>query len=161
MDVTGPVVIGYDGSDAAEHAIREAGKLLSGHRALVVTVWKQGIGFETMELPATIAMPAATLDVRTALEVDRELAERSERVARKGADIARRAGFEDPEGLAVADDPDVAVAATIIRVAREVDAQGIVTGAHNEGVLSEVLLGSTSRDVIRHADRPVVVIRET
>jgi nucleotide-binding universal stress UspA family protein len=156
------VVIGYDGSDAAEHAIREAGKLLSGRRAVVVTVWKQGLGFEVLELPAaTIGMPAATLDVRTALEIDRELAESSARVANRGAEIAREAGFEKPEGLAVADDPDVSIAATLIRVARELDAQGIVVGAHEQGVLSEVLLGSTARDVIRHADRPVVVVRES
>jgi nucleotide-binding universal stress UspA family protein len=106
-------------------------------------------------------MPAATIDVRTALEIDRELAESSARVASKGADIAREAGFADPEGLAVADDPDVSVAATLIRVAREFDAQGIVVGAHNQGVLSEALLGSTAHDVMRHADRPVVVVRET
>jgi nucleotide-binding universal stress UspA family protein len=156
------VVIGYDGSDAAEHAIREAGRLLSNQRAVVVTVWKQGIGFEAMELPAaTVGMPAATIDVRTALEIDRELAESSTRVASKGADIAREAGFADPEGLAVADDPDVSVAATLIRVAREFDAQGIVVGAHNQGVLNEILLGSTSHDVMRHADRPVVVVRES
>ena len=156
------VVIGYDASDAAEHAIREAGRLLAGKRALVVVVWKQGLGFELMELPAaTIGMPPTTLDVRTALEIDRELAASSERLAQKGAALARDAGFTDAEGLAVADDPDVSVAATIVRVARERDAEGIVVGAHNQGALSEVLLGSTSRDVIRRADRPVVVVRES
>jgi nucleotide-binding universal stress UspA family protein len=159
---SGPVVIGYDGSDAADHALREAGKLLSGRRALVVTVWKQGLGFELMELPAaTVGMPATTLDVRTALEIDRELAASSERLAQKGAELARDAGFADAEGLAVADDPDVSVADTIVRVARERGAQAIVVGAHNQGALSEMLLGSTSRAVIHRADRPVVVVRET
>jgi nucleotide-binding universal stress UspA family protein len=159
--LTAPVVIGYDGSDAAERALRDAGRLLSGRHALVVSVWKQGLGFEAMELPAaTIGMPPAVLDVRTALEIDRELAASAERLARKGAGIAREAGFADAEGLAVADDPDVSVADTIVRVARERDAQAIVVGAHNQRAISEILLGSTSRDVIRHADRPVVVVRE-
>jgi nucleotide-binding universal stress UspA family protein len=36
----------------------------------------------------------------------------------------------------------------------------VVVGAHNQGRLSEVLLGSTSGDVVRHAGRPVVVVHE-
>ena len=156
------VVIGYDGSDAAEHAIRESAKLLSGQRAVVVTVWTQGIGFDTLDLPAaTVGIPAATIDVRAALEVDRELAEASARVATRGAEIAREAGFDEPTGTAIADEPDVSVAATLLRVARELDARGVVVGAHSHGVLGEVLLGSTSRAVIRHSDRPVVVVRES
>lgn len=158
--MTAPVVIGYDGSEAAERAMRDAGRLLSGRPALVVTVWKQGLGFEAMELPAaTIGMPPAVLDVRTALEIDHDLAASAERLARKGAGIAREAGFDDAEGLAVADDPEVPVAETIVRVAREREADAIVVGAHNQGTLSDVFLGSTSRDVIRRADRPVVVER--
>jgi nucleotide-binding universal stress UspA family protein len=159
---SGPIVVGYDGSDAAHHALREAGKLLPGRAALVVVVWKQGLGFELMELPAaTVGMPPATLDVHAALEVDRELAASSERLAQKGAGLARDAGFADAAGLAVADDPDVPVADTIVRVARERGAQAIVVGAHNQGALSAMLVGSTSRDVIHRADRPVVVVRET
>jgi hypothetical protein len=118
---SGPVVIGYDGSDAARHAIRETGALLPGRAAVVVVVWKQGLGFELMELPAaTIGMPPAMLDVRTALEIDRELAQSSERLAQQGADVAMGAGLE-AQGLAVADDPDVPIAETIVRVARERD----------------------------------------
>jgi nucleotide-binding universal stress UspA family protein len=158
---SGPVVIGYDGSDAARHAIRETGALLPGRAAVVVVVWKQGLGFELMELPAaTIGMPPAMLDVRTALEIDRELAQSSERLAQQGADLAMGAGLE-AQGLAVADDPDVPIAETIVRVARERDAQAIAVGAHSQGPVSEALLGSTSHDVVRRADRPVVVVRES
>lgn len=158
---TGAVVIAYDGSRAGELAVRDAGRLLSGRPALVLVVWKAGLGFELLELPtATVGLPPASIDVSTAIEVDEELAERSRRLAQQGAELARASGFANAEGLAVADDPDIPVSETIVRVARERDAQAIVVGAHGHGRLGEVILGSTSRDVIRHADRPVVVVRQ-
>jgi nucleotide-binding universal stress UspA family protein len=156
---SGPVVVAFDGSPAAEHALREAGELLKGRRALVLVVWKAGLGFELVELPAsTIGLPPATLDIRTALEVDRELSEQAQRLARKGAGLARDAGFE-AEGLAVAEDVQVAVHETIVRKAKELDAQAIVVGAHGHGRLGEVILGSTSREVIHHAHCLVLVAR--
>jgi nucleotide-binding universal stress UspA family protein len=158
---SGPVVIAFDGSPGAEHAVREAGSLLGPRPALVVVVWKAGLGFELMELPpANIGLPPAALDISTALEIEEEIAESSQRLAQKGAGLARDAGFE-AEGLAVADDVDVPVAETVVRVATERDAQAIVVGAHGHGRLGEVFLGSTSRDVIRRAVCPVVVARPT
>ncbi len=44
-----------------------------------------------------------------------------------------------------------------VRLAHERDAQALVVGAHGHGRLSEVLLGSTSRSVIRTALCPVRV----
>lgn len=157
----GPVLIGYDGSDAAEDAIREAGALLSGRPALVVTVWKAGLGVELVELPATRqGLPPATLDVRTALEIDREQAERARRLSQEGAQLAAEAGFADPEGLAVADDVETTVAETLANVARERHAQIVAVGAHGHGGVRDVLLGSNTRDAIRYAPCPVLVVRQ-
>jgi nucleotide-binding universal stress UspA family protein len=156
---SGPVVIGYNGTPAAEKALREAGALLSGRLAVVLVVYEQGVGFELVEPPSVGGIPPAPLDVRTAMEIDELLAERSRDLARMGAELAREAGF-DAEGLAVADDLGVPVAETIVKVLRERDAQAAVLGAHGQGRLSEVLLGSTTRDVLRHAPCPVVVVRE-
>jgi len=39
MPRSGPVLIAYDGTPAAEHAIREGGPLLAGRKALVLVVW--------------------------------------------------------------------------------------------------------------------------
>jgi nucleotide-binding universal stress UspA family protein len=157
---SGPVLIAYDGSPAADHAVRESGALLGRRRALVLVVWKEGLGFELVETPtASLGMPAATLDISTALEIDRALAEHAQRIARHGAELAREAGF-DAEGMAVADAPGVSVADTIVRVARERDVEAVALGAHNKGRLSEVLLGSTSRDVVQRVGRPVVIVRE-
>jgi nucleotide-binding universal stress UspA family protein len=62
------------------------------------------------------------------------------------------------ESLVVAD--DMSIAETLVRVAGEQDAPAVVIGAHNHGVLGEVLLGSTSRDVVRRAPCPAVVVRD-
>jgi nucleotide-binding universal stress UspA family protein len=157
---SGPIVIGYDGSPAADHAVREAGALLAGRQALVVVVWKQGLGFELLELPtATLGLPPARLDIRTALEIDRAMAEGAQRMAQHGAGLAGEAGFE-AEGLAVADDIDVPVSETLVSVARERDAQAMVVGAHAHGPLGDVVLGRITRDVIRQAPCPVVAVRE-
>jgi nucleotide-binding universal stress UspA family protein len=156
----GPVLIAYDASPAAERALRESGSLLHGRPALVVVVHKTGLGFELVELPTTsVGLPPASIDVRTALEIDRALAERARQVAQRGAALARESGFTDAEGLAIADEVDTPVAETIVDVARERDAQAIVVGAHGHGGPA-ALLGSISRDVVRRAEAPVVVVRE-
>jgi nucleotide-binding universal stress UspA family protein len=156
---SGPIVIAYDGSDASEHAVREAGALLRGRPALVVVVWKQGIGFELLTLPtSTVGLPPAALDISAALEADRQLYERAQTLAQQGAGLARDVGFE-AEGLAVADDPEVPVPETIVRVARERDAAAIVAGTHGHGPVGEVLLGSVTRGILRRAEVPVVVVR--
>jgi nucleotide-binding universal stress UspA family protein len=156
-----PVVVGYDGSPSADQAVRAAGGLLTGRRARVVVVWKVGLGFELVELPTlSLGLPPASLDIRTALEIDQELAEKAQRLASRGTQLAAEAGFE-ADGVAIAEDLHVTVAESILRVARENDAQAVVVGVHGHGRISEAILGSTSRDVIRHAQCPVVVARDS
>ena len=153
---TGPVVIGYDGSPVADRALAEAAGLLAPRPALVVVVWEAGRGFEAA-WPVGLEAPVPVLDIRTALELEEAFYEAAERTARQGASLAMSMGLQ-AESLVVAD--DISVADTLIRVARERDAAAVVVGAHRHGALSEVLLGSTSRDVIRHAPCPAIVVRE-
>ena len=103
-------------------------------------------------------MHASPREAAGSLEIDRQLCEAAQRTAERGAALAREAGFE-VEGLAVAEDVEVTIAETILRVALENDAEAIVVGIQGRGRLGEVLLGSTSRDIIRHAPCPVVVAR--
>jgi nucleotide-binding universal stress UspA family protein len=153
---TGPVVIGYDGSPVADRALAEAAGLLAPRPALVVVVWEPGRGFEAV-WPVGLEAPVPVVDIRTALELEQEFYEAAERTARQGASLAISMGLQ-AESLVVADDETVAT--TLIRVARERDAPAVVVGAHRQGSLSEVLLGSTSRDVVRHAPCPAIVVRE-
>jgi nucleotide-binding universal stress UspA family protein len=154
----GPVVIGYDGSPVADRALEEAAGLLSERPALVVVVWEAGRAFEAALSPLAFDFPVPTIDLRTAVELDQAAYAAAERTAQRGAARARSMGLP-AESLVVAD--DVTVADTLVRVAGEQDAPALVVGAHNHGALSEVLLGSTSRDVVRHAPCPVVVVRES
>ena len=90
---SGPVLIAFDGSAASEHALREAAELLGKRAALVVSVWKEGAGFEAVELPSpSLGLPPAPIDVRTAMEIEKELKERAQRLAQHGAELARQAG---------------------------------------------------------------------
>jgi nucleotide-binding universal stress UspA family protein len=148
-------VIAYDGSPGVEHALHAAAGVLAPTRAVVVVVWKQGIGVETVVVPEfTGDLPPAQLDVRTGAEVDQAMQERARQLAERGAALAREAGF-DARGLAVADVVDVTVAETLLDVARSQDAAAIVLGSHGHGPV----LGATTRDVIRRAGCPVVVLR--
>jgi nucleotide-binding universal stress UspA family protein len=156
---SGRVVLAYDGSPAAERALREAGRLLVERRALVLVVWKPGLAFELLELPAVPGLPPAPLDVRTALEIDESMHERARRLAQRGTQIAREAGF-DADGLVVAEEPEVPVAETIVRIAQERTSPAIVLGETERGRLGEVFLGNTPRDVIRYAPCPVLVTRQ-
>jgi len=151
----GPVVIGYDGSAAADRALAEAARLLAPRAALVV-VWEAGRAFESA-WPVGLDVPVPIIDIRAALELEQAASEAAERTARQGAALAMSMGLQ-AESLVVAD--EVSIADTLIRVARERDAAALVIGAHRHGALSEVLLGSTSRDVVRHAPCPAIVVRE-
>jgi nucleotide-binding universal stress UspA family protein len=150
-----PLVIGYDGSPASERAIREAGVLLAPRPALIVVAWEPGIGFNLATDPTLIPAP---IDVRAALEIDRAMYERAQLLAQQGANLASRVGLK-AEGMAVAD--EVTIAGTLLRVAKERDAAAIVVGSHGHNALREVVLGSTTRDVIKRAEQPVIVVRGT
>jgi nucleotide-binding universal stress UspA family protein len=49
----------------------------------------------------------------------------------------------------------------ILRLARDIDADLIVVGSRGLGPIKSAILGSTSREVLSRADRPVLVVRET
>jgi nucleotide-binding universal stress UspA family protein len=147
------ILIGYDGSPASERAVQEAGSLLGPRPALVVVVWESGTGFALVADPTLTPAP---IDLRAALEIDRALYEGAQRLAHQGANRACDAGLE-AEGLAVAD--ELTVAETLLRIAKERDVAAIVIGSHGHNALREVLLGSTTRDVIKRATWPVIVVR--
>jgi nucleotide-binding universal stress UspA family protein len=75
--------------------------------------------------------------------------------AERAAGLARMLGMQ-AEGLVVAEDPEISVAETLLRIARERDAAALVVGSHRHGPI----LGSVSRGVVRDATCPVLVVRE-
>lgn len=148
-----PVLIGYDGSPSATHAVHEAAALLTVRRAVIVTVWEAGAAYASIEGPA---IPAAPIDIGAAAEADRMMLDSVRHTAERGARLATMAGFE-AEALTVADEDTVGE--TLCRLGREHDARVIVVGAHGHNRLEALFLGSTSRRVLEGADRPVLVVR--
>jgi nucleotide-binding universal stress UspA family protein len=132
--------------------------LLAERRALVLVVWKAGLGFELLEIPSVVGLPPAPIDIRTALDIDQAMYEQAQRLAENGARIAREAGF-DAEPLVVVEDAEVPISETIVMTAKERRSPAVVVGQRARGRLQEVFLSDTSRDVIRHAPCPVVVTR--
>src|SRR5690242_4854887 len=98
-----PIVIGFDGSPAAQAAVSQAAALLGTSPALVVTVWEPGLAYAA-SVPSSLDLPAAPVDVTTAAEIDQALDERAHRLAKQGADLAREAGFATAEPVVVPDE---------------------------------------------------------
>ena len=149
-----PVLIAYDGSEVSRAAVRHAAELFAGRPAVLVTVWEPGLA-AAMGQPDTFGMGTLPPDPATIEEVDRAQREHASTVAGDGAEFARSVGLA-AEAQAVPDEVDVAD--TLIGIARERGAAVVVVGSHGIG-LRRRLLGSVSRKLIEHCDRPVLVIR--
>src|SRR4051812_42392806 len=150
-----PLLIAYDGSDAARRAVREAAQLFGSREALVVTVWEPGLAYESSMPTAGLGLPPGPGDVEGAREGGEELHERARRAAQDGAALAQSEGLR-AKGLAVAD--EVHVADAIVGVARKRHAAAIVVGSRGLKGLRARLEGSTSNAVLRDAPCPVLVV---
>jgi nucleotide-binding universal stress UspA family protein len=146
----GPVLLCYDGSEDATYAIQRAAELLTGRRAVVVTVWRPAEGL------GSFAWSGATATMVNFFELDRAAAEDSARVADEGARIARDEGLE-AESIAV--EATGPVWKAIVELADRRDAATIVLGSRGRTGLRSTLLGSVSSAVLHHAARPTLVIR--
>jgi nucleotide-binding universal stress UspA family protein len=151
-----PLIIGFDGTPAAERVVREAGALVAPRPAIVVVVWEAGRVFESATTPAFEA-PSVTLEIQSALAADEKIYQVAEEMARRGAALAVEVGLA-ATGLAVAE--EASVAETLMRVGRQHDAQAIAVGAHSHRGISELFLGSTARTLVQHAACPVIVVRD-
>jgi nucleotide-binding universal stress UspA family protein len=151
-----PVLIAYDGSEVSRAAVRRAGELFAGRPAVLATVWEPGLAAVPVGLPDTTGVGTLPPDPATVEALDRLQREHAETVAADGAELARSAGLAAVPHV-VPDEVDVAD--TLMDVARERDAAAVVVGSHGISGLRSRLLGSVSRKLIEHCDRPVLVIR--
>src|SRR5918994_1259468 len=145
----GPLLLCYDGSDDAKHAIERAGHLLGGRDALVVTVWHPSPAL------GSLAFAGATDSMFDFVEVNRAAAELGGRVAGDGVRIAEQAGLHaEPVAVEVTGP----VWKAIVDIADRNDAAAIVLGSRGLTGLTSMLLGSVSNAIVHHADRPTLVI---
>jgi nucleotide-binding universal stress UspA family protein len=142
-----PLILCYDGSEPARHAIQRAADLLGPRSALVLTVW----------LPTAILGPGlgGIANAINFVEIDRAAAEEGCGIAEEGARIAREAGLVAEPVAVKATGP---VWHTIVETADRHDAAAIVMGSRGLTALRSMLLGSVSGGVVHHADRPTLVV---
>lgn len=152
----GPILIAFDGSAAARHAVTDTAWFAQPRQVLVLTVWEAALAY-AMVPGAPGVMMAPALNPATMLDIDHELGRRAERIASEGAELARSLGL-DAQPLAMADGGDVV--ATILNVAREHDAAAIVVGSRGLNGLRARLEGSTSKGVLKRASCPVLIVHE-
>jgi len=153
-----PVLIAYDGSEVSRAAVRHAAELFAGRPAVLATVWEPGLAAVQGAMPGLdMGMGMGSPDPTTIEAVDRVAREHASTVAADGAEFARSLGLV-AEPQAVQDEVDVAD--TLIDIARERGAAVVVAGSHGISGLRKRLLGSVSRKLIEHCDRPILVIRD-
>ena len=138
-----PILICYDGSEGAKHAIEAAAGLLSGHPAVVLAVGPPLTPEESYAALGPMTPSFEQLNEDDAM--DR---------AKAGAEVARGAGFT-AEARA-----DIAAPTWegVVQVADEIDAAAIVVGSRGLTGVKEALSGSVSHAVAEHAGRPVLIV---
>jgi nucleotide-binding universal stress UspA family protein len=137
--MTSTLVVGYDGSNCAEAALRVALRLGQEMDAKIV------VAFSYYANP----VGGEVTDYRKALE------EHGRNLLKGVEDRARDEGVE-LETAVVEETP----AQGLVDLARQRDARAIIVGTRGEGPLRGALIGSTPHKLLQLADRPVLVVPE-
>jgi nucleotide-binding universal stress UspA family protein len=145
-----PILIAFDGSEPARHAIARAAELYPGRQALVLTVWQR--------VAAQAGYGARLAGYRAAARVlDESNDQWARETAEEGAEVAREAGLV-ARALAAESSSD-AVWQAIIEVADAHDACCIVLGSRGLSKARAWLLGSISHAVAQESKRPVTIVK--
>jgi nucleotide-binding universal stress UspA family protein len=144
----GPLLLSYDGSEPAKHAIEIAARLSVRRSALVLNFWESWVA----EAPALAAVSRSVHGM--AAELDEIADEQSAECTAAGVELARLAGFEAYGLSARASGP---AWMAVLDAAAEHDCAGVVVGSRGLTGLSAAL-GSVSNGVVHHSRRPVLVV---
>jgi nucleotide-binding universal stress UspA family protein len=142
------IVIAYDGSENARHAIEVAARQLGPRHADVVHAWEP-LASATSRLAIYAAIGGAA-----GAEVELE-AERAQATAEEGARIARDAGF-DAEAIALRSDGPAADA--IVGYVEDHAPRIVVMGTRGLSGARSVIAGSVSHQVTQHLRSPVLIV---
>ena len=144
------LLICFDDSENAGHAIERAGALFPAAHATVAYAWQESIRPGGAALSGQFVLPA---------DIDQTLREQArsdaDAIAERGAGIARAAGLAADA---------VAVQCTgpawheLLRLAESHDADVIIAGSRGLGGIKSVLLGSVSSALAHHAHRPLLIV---
>jgi nucleotide-binding universal stress UspA family protein len=150
-----PVVVAYDGSDAARAAVEAAVRLFPTHRLVVATVWEPGLAVALAPVRDPTGVGYSMPSAAEMEAVDRGQRDHAVDAAEQGMRLATEGGAT---AQAVSLPDDAGVAETIAAFADGCEACAIVVGSRGLGGVRR-LFGSTSRGLLERAGRPVVVVR--
>jgi nucleotide-binding universal stress UspA family protein len=144
------IVVGYDRSPEAADALAEATALAAATGARVDVVHAHE------ETDVSLGYPDATYLGQSAVYVTPDVIGRTDELAAQIAVEGRDAVPEALRGMGAS--RHGAAGAVIDAFAAERDADLVVLGSRGYGPLHRALLGSASGHLLRHADRPVLVV---
>jgi nucleotide-binding universal stress UspA family protein len=146
-----PILIAYDGSDNAKHAIAVAGAVLSTRPALVVAVWESVWALAYRHpTPGDLGITQDVVE-----EIDRGARAAAEETAAEGVELARSAGLE---AEALPERSDGGMSEAIVDLAHEREAHVVVIGTRGRSTFRSILLGSVSTGVVHHCRRPILTV---
>jgi len=133
------IVVGFDGSPAAERALDRVAELAGdGGRVVLVSASTRLESVGVVDEPILESPSSEERDV----------------LLDRGAAVLRDRGIE-PQVLAADGEP----AEALVQAARDNDARLIVVGSTGSGFVARALLGSTAENVVRRAPCDVLVVR--
>jgi nucleotide-binding universal stress UspA family protein len=145
------ILIGYDGSTYADHAIDEAARLFPGADAVVMTAWGS---VRDVARAGRAALPEAVIEKAT-MDMDAVAEASAKETAQAGADRASAAGLNArAETVCV----EGSVAEAILRAANGDEVMSVVVGSRGRLGYQSALLGSVSNTVVQQSAKPVVVV---
>jgi nucleotide-binding universal stress UspA family protein len=156
------ILVGYDGSEASERALSRAAELAEALAARLVVVSVFGLGglpapeFEAIP-PLPLGGPLSVGGTIPVPEADPESQAEFEELARRELDRARTelSGRSlDVDYVAKVGSP----ADTLLEVAEERDANLIVVGTREHGLLERLLSPPVEDSVAKHAERDVLLV---
>jgi nucleotide-binding universal stress UspA family protein len=142
------IVICYDGSASARHAVSVAQGALASQPAILLHVWNPPAEFLADGFSTHGGGPS--IDELEGLALGR-----AQEIAREGSELAQRTEFAVETRL---ERNETSTCQEILEVADEVDAELIVIGTRGTTAVQSALLGSISNAVVQQSRRPVLVV---
>jgi nucleotide-binding universal stress UspA family protein len=154
--MTARLLIAFDGSAAAEAAVRTAGALFPGARATVLTIHEPAVGPSTVFRAGGALMPPDVVQ-QSLREFESELVAEAEAAAAEGARLAEAAGLDAEPAVAAGErQPWEPILAASVQRGADV----VVCGTRGRGAVARSVLGSTSSSLLHHAEGAVLVVPE-
>jgi nucleotide-binding universal stress UspA family protein len=144
------ILICYDGSPSAKHALSVAHATIGNEHMTLLHVWNAPAEFLADSFGTTNAPNDTTF-----AELERFAVERANAIAQEGHELARELGLTVDIRV---QRNESSVWRTILDVAAETDSELVVVGTHGATAVQSALLGSVSNALLHHSKLPVLVV---